>query len=194
MTYLKRTHLPAVPSTAFHGPLRPFLCVNIMLSVLCLASCGSTRAAARAQMKRQAVTDVQTGVSLELTSQEGTQTRENPMLELPVSAIDSLPEGAEYSSQEGNTLVSVKKLKGDSVRIRATSLNPTKPRIDLKLNSSVTSLTSDTTDAVADAGDRPLPRGQPKASSSSRESLFVGMVLLVIMGIVAYDSFKPKKQ
>jgi len=194
MNYRKRTSAPSVRSTVSPRPSRPFLSVTITANVLFLASCGSSKTAAQGQARHQASTDVQAGVSVELTSREGPAVRESPELTLPVIAISTLPEGAEYSQQEGNTLVSAKKLKGDSVVIRATSLRTPVPEIDLKLNTQARSESADSTAAVTDADAASLPRGQPDSGISRRELLFVGIVLLTIMGVIAYGSYKHQKQ
>ena len=168
--------------------------MTITASVLFFGSCGSSKTAAQGHVRHQASTDVQAGVSVELTSREGPAVRESPELTLPVSVISDLPEGAEYSQQEGNTPVSAQKLKGDSVRIRATSLRAPAPEMDLKLNTQARSESSDTTAAVTDADAASLPRGQPDSGTGNRELLIVGVILLMVMGVIAYASYKHQEQ
>ena len=174
---------------------RPYLFALIMASALCLVSCGSTKAAAKAEVNHQSSTDVQTGISLELTSREGPSVEESPELTIPVGAIASLPEGAEFSQQEGNTRVSARRTKGDSLQIRATSLRTPVPEVGVKVSGSAKVETADTIGAKAKNDDAQLPRGQPSGETGrNNEILFVAVIFLILVGMIAYESHKHQKK
>ena len=171
----------SVLSTAFREPLRLFLFASITASALCLLSCGSAKTAVRSEVKQQQSTDVQTGVTLELTSREQSPVTESPELTLPVSALSSLPEGAEFSRQDGNTRVSARRTKGDSVQIQATSLRTPAPQIDMKVGAAANVETSDSIGSESSAKahlNQPLARGQPDRDNSS-------LLLLLILALAA---------
>lgn len=172
---------------------RQYLFALITASVPFLVSCGSVKKATQAEVKHQTSTDVQSGVILDFTSQEGPTVEESPELTLPVSALDALPEGAEFSRQDGNTRVSARRTKGDSVKIRATSLRSPPPYIGLKVGASAKAETADTTGAKAKADDTPLPRGQPSKNDKG-ELLFICVIFLLLIGMIAFESHKHQKQ
>lgn len=165
--------------------------MTITASALCSVSCGSTKTAARAEVKRQMTTDVGTGVSLELAGL-GTPTPESAELSVPLEWLASLPEGAGYSSREGSTAVSVSRGKGDSLRIRATTMRNPAPDIRVRAGTDVT--LSDSTASRAGAGSCPAtqPRGQP-SGGGTMPWLFMGIGILII-GFITYVIIKSKKQ
>ena len=142
---------------------RQFPFVLIMLAALSLASCRTAKTA-QVEMKRQASTEIQSGISLEMTSQEADPVEESPVLTLSASDVESLPEGAEYSRQEGQTRVSVRKKRGDTLDIRATSLRDRKQNVKVTAEVSGRMTSADSTHSEASAKahwDQPQARGQP---------------------------------
>lgn len=182
-------------STGFPGLWRQFLCATTMLSVLCLVSCGSTKAAARAETKRAEASSLQSNVALRLVSGPDGVTPETASLRIPVSAIQSLPEGAEYSHQKGNTRATIRREPGDSLLVSATGLTGLHKPLSLELDAGGIFKRSDTLLSRSDASDAPLPRGQPeKNSGNTRELLFIAVIILVLIGMIAYESHKHQKQ
>lgn len=180
----------AARPTGLQGLLRLFLCVTITASALCSVSCGSTKTAARAELKRQMTTDVGTGVSLELTGL-GTPAPESAELCVPLEWLASLPEGAGYNCQEGSTAVSVSRGKGDSLRIRATGMRNPAPDIRVRAGTDVT--LSDSTAGRAGASPAPQPRGQP-AGGCSWTQLVPVLTILFALIVLAYIMIINNKQ
>lgn len=188
MTYRKKTRGSHAPLIVCRGLLRLFLSVTITASVLFLASCGSAKTAARAEVKRQANTevDVRQGISLDLTG--GQAGEESPELVIPIEAIAALPEDAEYSRQEGDTRVSARRTKGDSVRIRATSRKAPVPELHLQAGMSDRVAVADTTESRADGRAEPAPAADQNSGESRTVNLLLFLILVAIVyGIVRKD-------
>lgn len=195
MTNRKKTHLHAAPLTGCREPLRLFLFAVIIASAPSLESCGSSKEVMSTTTSQQVNTDVQTGVSLELSGLDDCLKLEISELVLPIQAVANLPEGAEYSHQDGDLRVSAQRTKGDSLRIRAMGLGPPMPKIKVEANSSGTVKLADSTDAKVGKGIPELPRGQPAEKSNiGWDLVFVCIMFLVLTGMIAYESNKHKKQ
>lgn len=133
------------------------------MSALFLVSCRTAKTA-QVETKHQVSTDMLSDISLEMTSQETDPVEESPVLTLPASAVESLPEGAEYSRREGQTRVSVRKKRGDTLDIRATSLRDRKQNVKVTAGVSGRVTSADSTHSGASAKahwDQPQARGQP---------------------------------
>lgn len=171
-------------STACRGPSRQFLCAAIIASALFLVSCGSAKTAARAEVKRQTASDIRTGVSLEVTSQESAPVVESPELSLPMSAVRDLPEKAEFSRQEGNTRVFVRKGKGDSLMIGATGIRQNTSEVKVKAGAAAQAATDDSTNVTAGNTQR-----RPRDSLSNPDGkwqLLAGIIVFSVAGIIIY--------
>jgi len=194
-TCKKKMRLRAAPSTGCRELSRPFLFAITIASALCLGSCGSNKKMVSTTTSQQVSTDIQTGVNLELSGLDDCLKLESSELVLPIQSLANLPEGAEYSHQDGNLRVSARRTKGDSLRIRATGLKNSAPNIKIEANSSGKVKLADSIDTKVGKDIPELPRGQPAEKSDIRwDLIFVCIIFLVLTGIIAYESFKHKKQ
>lgn len=105
------------------------------------------------------------GVRVSVESGQEAPELDTAQLTIPAAAMGMLPEGAEYSVQNGHTRVSASKGKGDSIRIRATGLRNRGQSVKVTAEASggVTSSDSARADASAKGHwEQPQARGQPK--------------------------------
>ena len=153
-----------VRSTACRVPLKPSSFVITALSALYLLSCASTKktATAVADMRKDIHQEVGVKVSVENGLEE--LALDTATMTLSAGAMEMLPEGAEYSVQNGNTRVSASKGGGDSIRIRATGpkIRSGSVKVTAEASGGVTSSDSARADASAKGHwEQPQARGQP---------------------------------
>ena len=144
-------------STVFRGLLRLFSCALIVLSVLCVQSCRTTKATAQTvQQTGQALTARQQSViSVEVAGATERPQADTAGLTLPLAAIKALPEGAEYSSKKGSVRVTVQRRGSDSVHVQAdatTRLADPSVRVRADMDSQITALDSSNAQSVTAAG------------------------------------------
>lgn len=177
-------------STVCQGLLRLYLSVTITVSALYLQSCASTKTAAHAGLERQSHTEQSTGVSVHLAGSQVEPVQETAELMLPITALEALPEGAEYSHAKGNTRVAARRKSGDSVLIRATGLRQKTVQPDLTVTAQSKQLSEAWDSAAAlSAGETGKPRGQPLTGRKG-ELLVIALIFLALIGIIVYESHK----
>lgn len=193
MNYRKEKCASPVRSTVFQGLLRLFLFATTTASVLCLVNCGSTKQAVSVtDTKKNLQQEVGVKVAVESGQEESEQ--DTALLTLPSAAVTMLPEGAEYSTQKGQTRVSAFRGKGDSIHIRATGLKSQKQklRVTAEASGGVTSADSTRTESAAGGHwDQPFARGQPVSNNGGSHT--VNLLLLLIIAAVAYGIIRQLK-
>lgn len=150
-------------------------------------SCGSAKTAARAEVKRQSASDTRTGVSLEVTSRESAPVVESPELSLPLQTVSALPEKAEFSRQEGNTRVFIRRGKGDTLTVGATGIRQDPPAVSVKAGATAQAATDDSTSVTAGNTQR-RPRDGLRPPGEDWQ-LVAAIIVFSVAGVLVYKRF-----
>lgn len=184
MSYKKRICASPARSTVFQGPSRLFLFASIIASALFLVNCGSTKKTAESMTDTKTDLRQEVGVKVVMESGQEDPGMDTAQLTLPAAAVAMLPEGAEFSSQKGNTRISAFRGKGDSIRIRATGLRSQRQNLKMTAEASGGVTVADSTHSEASAKahwDEPQARGQPGGLPEN-----ITVLLLLAIGVIIY--------